>query len=237
MTTQPKSIIVPGKHKDDPEESVSLPETLQAQRFQESNADPEEAWQSFRDENVSPPGAIPNISPLLEARRLKYQLPDQFFAAYPANNKVYVFQIEDEEEGKYGGKDGVIHMPDQVKERRAEAAPKGIIVGAGLKAMDHMYANGYWIGHVVSFICMNPWRKPIATVGGKALHVMVMTAGDICDDYDLSACLKDGVVKHAYREYELDDGTKKREHYLQDTKTGEVWDPSTVEMTEGEANG
>jgi hypothetical protein len=110
-------------------------------------------------------------------------------------------------------------------------------MAGGLKAMDHMYANGYWIGHVVSFVAMSPYRLPVATIGGKARHVLVMTAGDIADSYDLSDCLKSGTVVHAHRDYTLPDDEVKREYYLKDTKTGLVWDPSAVEMTEEEANG
>jgi len=211
-------------------------ETLQDLRFQESDVARQEEWKKFRDSNVSPPGEIPNLPPLLEARRLKYSIPDQFFESYPCNNKVYVFQIEDEEEGKFGGKDGIIHMAEATEARRAEAAPKGILLGGGLKAMDQMYSNGYWPGHIVGFICMNPWRKPVGTMGGRGLHVMVMTAGDIIDSSDLAVAMRAGEAEHAYREHTLDDGTITREYYLQDTKTGLVWDPSAVEMTKEEAD-
>ncbi len=235
----PKSPVVKGRHKDEDsaEPSFVQAETLQAQRFQEGDAARQEKLKSFRDANVSPAGEIPGISPLLESRRLKYGIPDQFFASHPANNRVYVMQLADEDEGMYGGKEGVIHMTESAMERKFQAAPKGIILGGGLKAMDHMYANGYWIGHVVSFVAMSPYRLPVARIGGVEKHVLVMTAGDIADSYDLSTYLKTGQVVHAHRDYKLPDGEVKREFYLKDTKTGLVWDPSTVEMTEEEADG
>lgn len=238
-----KSRVVKGRHKDEESDEPTWtgnskpPETLQAQRFQEGDAARQERLKTFRDANIAPPGEIPGISPLLEARRLKYGIPDQFFASHPANNRVYVMQMADEDEGMYGGKDGIIHMTESAMERKFQAAPKGIILGGGLKAMDHMYANGYWIGHIVSFVAMSPYRLPVARIGGVEKHVLVMTAGDIGDSYDLSTYLKAGQVVHAHRDYKLADGEVKREFYLQDTKTGLVWDPSTVEMTKEEADG
>lgn len=209
-------------------------ETLQMQRFQESEEARGAQEEKFRAANVSPPGSIHGISPLLEQRRLKYAIPDGFFLSQACNNRVNVFQIDDDEGDTYG--DGVIHKADYVKERSREQAPKGILMSAGLKAMDQAYANGYWIGHIINFVQLNPWRKPIAIKGGKHQYVMVMSCGDITDSDDLANYIRLGVVEHARREFTNPDGTNEVEHYYRDKKTGEVWNPADAVMTEEEEN-
>lgn len=206
--------------------------TLQAQRWQEGEDARKAQEEAFRKANVSPAGAIPNLPPLLEARRLKYSIPDEYFRAMACNNRINVFQLDADEGDTYG--DGIIHKTDRAKEVSIQQTPKGILLGGGLKALDHMYSNGYWIGHIVNFIQMNPWRKPIQTRDGKKKYVLVMTCGDITDSEDLAHYIRAGIVKPARREFVLADKTTTYEHYLQDTKTEGVWDPSTAVMLDEE---
>jgi hypothetical protein len=213
---------------------VEKEESAAAKRLAEAAAERAEKLVAYREKNVAPPGEIPNIPPLLEARRLKYGIPDAFFASQPCNNRINVFQLDADEGETYG--EGPIVKPEIAQQRSLEQTPKGILLGGGLKAMDHMYANGYWIGHVINFVCLNPWRKPIANLDGHDLHVLVMTCGDVTDSDDLASYMRAGKVRHAKREFTLTDGMPAHEFYLQDTETGGVWDPSKAEMLEEEAN-
>lgn len=205
--------------------------TIAAMRYRENQTAREKQWAKFRKDNTSPPGTIPGLSALLEARRLAFQIPDCFFQSQPCNNRVNVFQIESIEGDTYE-EGGRIIMSDIARERSRESAPKGILLGGGLKAMDQMYSNGIAPGHVVNFIHMNPWRKVIASIGGQEKHVLVMTVGDITDSDDLSAFIKGGQVRAATRHFTLDDGYRAVEHFWQDTKTNEMWDPFTAEYPE-----
>jgi hypothetical protein len=100
-----------------------------------------------------------------------------------------------------------------------------------------MYGNGYWPGHIVNFVQMNPFRKPIGKLGGKNQYVLVMSCNDITDSTDLARALRSGAVKYARRTWELKGGGTGHEHYLQDTETNAVWDPGSAEMLEDEKNG
>ncbi len=211
--------------------------TPRQQRFLEADKERKSKLKAFKADNVSEPGAIPNLPPLLESRRLDYSIPDAFFRTHPCNNRINVFQLDNDEGDTYG--DGLIVKADAAIDRSLQQAPKGILLGGGLKAMDHMYANGYWVGHIINFCQSNPWRMPLGIFGGKRLYVQVMTCGDVSDSDDLAMYLRAGLVKHVRREYKIisDDGTEASavEHYLQDTQTGEVWDPSAAKMLEEEA--
>ena len=219
-------------------ERMKAEETLQAKRFRESDEARKSKIAEHREANVSPPGAIPNLPPLLEARRLKYGIPDEYFRAQPCNNRINVFQLDMDAGETYGGT--TIIKPDAAQERSRQETPKGILLGGGLKAMDHMRSNGYWIGHVINFVQSNPYHKPVFSPDGHKAYVLVMTCGDVTDSDDLALYLKAGLVRFECREYVInnDDGTEvtAHEHYLHDTATGGVWDPSTAEMLEEEAN-
>lgn len=215
--------------------------TLQQKRFQEGERDRKKDLEKFREDNVSPPGAIPNLPPLLEARRLTHFIPDAYFRAHPCNDRINVFQIDgDGGDGEKFSEDSLLFKSDLGKAKSLQQAPKGILLGGGLRAMDHMYTNGYWIGHIINFCQANPWRMPIECVGGHRQYVQVMTCGDVSDSDDLAAYLRAGLVRHARRKYAIinDDGTEVSavEHYLEDTQDGGVWDPSAAEMLEEEAD-
>lgn len=216
------------------DEELANDKTLADIRFRQTEEDREANRQKFLDEHVAAPGAIPNIPPLLEARRLKYGIPDMFFLSQACNNKVNIFQISTEgEDQNYG--DGPIIMPDWKREQTLQEAPQGILVGGGLEAMDHMHSNGYWLGHKINFIKMSPYMKCVGRINGKEQYVLCMTCGDITDSEDLAHYMRAGKVKVGRRDYAIDDGTTGSEHYLEDcNEPGKVWDPSKAVMLDEE---
>lgn len=211
-------------------------ETERQIRYQVAEQERAAQSEKLRKGATSPPGSIPNLPQLLEARRVKYQIPDMFFESQACNTRVNVFQI-DADAGDFYGDEELIAKADIARERSLESTPQGILMSGGCKAMDHMYGNGYWPGHIVNFVQMNPYRKPIGKLGGHNMYVLVMSCNDITDSQDLARALRAGTVKYARREWVLSGGGKGHEHYLQDTETGEVWDPGSVEMLEDEKNG
>ncbi len=212
---------------------LAAEQTLADIRFRKTEDDRLANRERFRKEHMSPPGEVPNLPPLLEARRLKYDIPDMYFKSQPCNNKVNIFQVSTESSTTYG--DGPIVMPDWMKKQKLEEAPQGILVGGGLEAMDQMHSNGYWLGHMVNFIKMSPYVKCVGSIGGQELYVLCMTCGDITDSEDLAHYMRAGKVKIGRRDYSIDDGTTGSEHYLEDCETpGKVWDPSKAEMLDEE---
>lgn len=207
-------------------------ETLQDIRFRENENAREVERVRFRETYVASPGSIPNLPPLLEARRLLYDIPDMFFRSQACNDKVNIFQLSTASDEFYEG--GLIAMPDWKRDQVLQEAPQGILVGAGLKAMDQMHSNGYWLGHKVNFIRMSPYMKNVGTIHGKEQFVLCMTCGDITDSEDLANYMRNGHVRVGRRSWELDDGTRGTEHFLEDTKSDGIWDPSEAVMLDDE---
>lgn len=154
--------------------------------------------------HVSPPGALPWLPPRLEQRRLEYQIPDEAFARQALFDKVHIFQIPMWSSETYG--DTGIVMPDVGAERMEESAPRGIIISAGLQALDVLYSNGSGLGHRVQFQHMTPWRAPYAMFGGKEFYILPMRVGDLINDEDAVDALRHGAAElvfdkgqHKYR--------------------------------------
>ncbi len=136
--------------------------------------------------SLSPLGTF-NISKLLDERRIQYGIPDGAFQSYPCFDKCYIWQISIE-----GGRDtytegGTILMPESVKTYKKNTAPRGILVSAGLQAMDSLYSTGIEIGHIIRFKKFSPFIMPVAEIDGHELTVMVVRDGDIEASEDLAA--------------------------------------------------
>lgn len=144
-------------------------------------------------------GAL-NLPPLLEARRLEHAIPDGAFAAADAFDAVTVWPISLYQDQKIGS----LFVPGNVADKDKDTAPEGIIVSAGLKALQCLRTNGMDLGHHVVFLHMNPyWRECQRSTAGKMYWVRMLTVGDIRSSYDLAKDVKEGRVVLE----ELEDGT------------------------------
>lgn len=139
---------------------------------------------------MSPAGAL-GLPELLDQRRLEYGITDGAFAGAVLFDRVYVFQISDSDhEGGFFGKDSRIVTPDQTRDRLKHEAPRGILIGAGLRALDILRSHGVDLGHIVHFINSQPWRLYVDMIAGKRIPVLPMNAGDILDSEDLARELR-----------------------------------------------
>ena len=129
------------------------------------------------------------LGPLVDRKRRQYGIPDEaFFSQCAVFNRVLVAQIPEEEGDTYEG--SVILKTEIAKKRDLVEAPRGVIVSAGLQALDELRSNGFDIGHTVGFTRLAPFRRPFATIGGERLTLIVLVAGDIVDSEDLGQALK-----------------------------------------------
>jgi co-chaperonin GroES (HSP10) len=141
---------------------------------------------------VAPLGAL-GLPPLLEQRRLEYGIIDACFEAQPAFDRVYVVQISTHEDEKIGN----IIMPQMAQDREKGESPRGILIAAGLRAMDHLRSNGIQLGDIVRFIDMAPFRFIADTVEGHEINVMILNDGDILDSLDTKRRVKEGKMRIA----------------------------------------
>ena len=77
-------------------------------------------------------------------------------------------------------------------------APRGVIVTAGLLALDALRSNGMDLGHIVNFGRLAPFAKVIDEIGGHVMTLLIMSAGDIISSEDLPRLLKDRTARVFY---------------------------------------
>ena len=169
------------------------------------------------------PGSL-GLPELLDRRRIEYAIPDGFFQEQACFDRVFLFQVRlaGRETFADGGK---VILSQMGKQRELESAPYGIVVSAGLPALDQLRANGIDLGHIVGFIREAPWRKPVDTVEGVEFYSMLLTVGDITGSIDLASALAAGKCRIHGRELKSDDGIITTEHIFVDER-GKMWNPS-----------
>lgn len=155
------------------------------------------------------------LHPLLAKRRREAHIPDGAFKMHAVYDRVLLWQpfLERETVG-----DTKIILSARGKSREREEAPRGIIVSAGLGALDQIRSHGMDLGHYVNFIRLAPWRLPVDTVYGKELHLLVLRAGDLIASEDLMRALNDGTCTIRWNE-------ETGQHQYVDA-SGMPWQPS-----------
>lgn len=134
--------------------------------------------------SLAPPGTF-NIPMLLEERRHKYLIPNGAFEHFPLWDKVYVWQITAAERSTYS-EGGTILKPEARLAYDRNTSPRGIIVSAGLKALDALRSTGADIGHIIRFKKYAPFMQEVAEIDGRTLELMVIRDGDIVSSEDIA---------------------------------------------------
>lgn len=159
------------------------------------------------------PGVF-GLPPLLEARRLEYGIPDGTFKLAGMYGRILVWQIPQDEGDTFKGTS--IIKTERTKDNDRARAPRGIIVAAGLSALDYLRSNGSDLGHIVSFVRLSPYELQVDIVGrGIPQEVKILQAGDIIADEDLCTALRSGECSIV-----CEDGV----HKYRD-KNGQIWRP------------
>lgn len=149
---------------------------------------------------MSPPGAL-GLPALLDERRLEYGITDGAFSRQAVFDRVFIWQIPMQKGDKFEA-DSLIHMPESVQQREKSRAPQGIIVSAGLKALDQLRSHGVDLGHKVLFCHAAPYHIRYDSVLGLEQHLIILLAGDIIGSEDLASNLKNRDVRYLARRTE-----------------------------------
>jgi hypothetical protein len=158
---------------------------------------------------------------LLEQRRQNYAIPNGAFKSQAVYDRILLWQIPLNEGEKFG--DTMIIMPDSAKTRAVESAPRGVVVSAGLLALDQIRSNGIDVGHIVNIICQAPFRIEIEQICGRPFYLLILRAGDLIGSEDLMEDLRSGKCSVSYEE---------GQHVLKD-KEGKAWNPQLPWIGEG----
>jgi hypothetical protein len=163
-------------------------------------------------EHTSPRGKLaPWIPDLLDQRRVELSIPDPVFTVEAVYDRLLLWQISASEDEHFI-KGGQIIKPNEAAEREKQQAPIGIVVSAGLGALDHLKCNGMDLGHTVMFVRLSPWRPPIDMPNGQQVRVVCCRSGDICGSLEIPrlreagtlrtdvVAFDDGDIQHVLRE-------------------------------------
>ena len=142
---------------------------------------------------VSPPGSFPHLPTLLDERRAEFGLIDAMFECQPIFDCVWVYQLE-MNLGEAFVPGGVIVKSDHSKKRERESTSRGVLVGAGLQALDSLKSHGVGLGHIVRFIKLAPFKIQVG-YAGKYIDVLQMRVGDILGSEDLAKMLRSRVYE------------------------------------------
>jgi hypothetical protein len=126
---------------------------------------------------MSPPGAL-RLPPLLEAQRLEWGITDAFFKSQPAFDRIFVFPIDKfNREETYGGTS--IIMPNMTKQRDLQEGRRGVLIGAGLTAMDRLMSHGIELGHIVTTNKNVPFVETCERFPKFDMYYLMMRDGDL----------------------------------------------------------
>lgn len=154
---------------------------------------------------------------LLERRRQEYMIPDGAFEVQAAFDRVLFWQVSDAKK-KWTETDLV--LPDNAKAREAIEAPRGVVLSAGLGALDALRSHGMDVGHIVRFLHLAPYAIRCDTIRGKDYFVRVIDVGDIVGSEDIVGELREGKVRIG-QTYAADESgeTGRTHYYYRDTDT------------------
>jgi hypothetical protein len=101
--------------------------------------------------------------------------------------RVIVYRIPDEgSASETFASDGVIIKPETRRETDKDRSPRGVIVSAGLAALDVLVSNGMQIGELVWFAPHVPFRFEVGKRSdGTKLEFYFMNVGDIVLSEDI----------------------------------------------------
>jgi hypothetical protein len=175
---------------------------------------------------MSPPGAL-GLPKLLDERRLEYGITDGAFSRQAVFDRVFLWQIPMQKGDKFES-DSLIHMPESVQQREKARAPQGIVVSAGLRALDELRSHGIDLGHKILFCHAAPYHIRYDSVLGLEQHLIIVLAGDIIGSEDLATNLRTREVRYRAARTE-----KSVEHTFID-ENGKPWLPADAWRAEHE---
>ena len=166
------------------------------------------------------------IPKLLNDKRRKYGIPLSAFTSQPVFDQILVYQIPVDESKTYG-ESGLVKTDQTLKAELTEA-PRGVIVAAGLTALDQLASHGVAVGHTIYFYQIAPLRMRLPPIGGKTPALVMIQARYVFGSEELAENLKTRKVRTIAKPNA--DGIE--EHFFCD-ENGKTWKPADVQTEDG----
>lgn len=158
------------------------------------------------------------VESLLDRRIREYNIP--MWPGQSMYDRVIMYRIPDKAAKRETFVEGgSIIMPDDQADTKNWRAPRGVIVSAGLLAMDVLYGNGIGLGEIVWMASHAQWCLEVdGKVSGDKVErtsFYFMQAGDVVSAEDLFEKVVSGTMravrgKDGKHHYEADDGAVPR---------------------------
>ncbi len=168
-------------------------------------------------ERMSPPGAL-GLPPLLEEHRLKYGIPDGAFASQALFDRIHVFPIDFAEGEAIEKTTGGIYKPNVTKLKDKQQGNRGVLISAGLTAMDRLMSHGVELGDVVVTNKNVPFARVCEDISNFILYYLVMREADLASDETLAQRIRTG------KQRIMDLGIEGYEHQVSDIGEDQIID-------------
>lgn len=160
-----------------------MPPTDDSERYAARDREAMEKKTAIIRSRMSLKGLL-GLPPLLDAARLEYGITDAAFRVQAVYDRILVWQVSMQKGDTYEG--SKIVLAETTKARELNKAPIGIIVSAGLIALDKLKSHGMDLGHKVIFTHSAPYFVRYDVVEGQDYHLIVLKAGHITASYNLA---------------------------------------------------
>ena len=134
------------------------------------------------------------IPELLMKRVKEFDIPE--WPGQACFERVIVYRIPDDSSASETyAEGGVIVKPENRLEADKDRSPRGVVVSAGLAAMDILVSNGMQVGELVWFAPHVPFRFEVGKrPDGQRLEFYFMNVGDIVLSEDILQRTMDGEI-------------------------------------------
>jgi hypothetical protein len=144
-----------------------------------------------------PLGERATATPLLLHRLQQFDIP--LPKGRPVYDRIYVYPLEGRDQGdKFEG--SLLYKPEQSKD--LYGASRGVIVKAGIKALEQMWSHGIELGHMVIVARLSPWERKYEGKG-RIHKVMVLRASEIVSSEDTEEDVLEGCLGFEYADGRL----------------------------------
>jgi hypothetical protein len=127
---------------------------------------------------------------LLDEAIEKYRIPQWPYEA--VYDRIIVFSVPEEKATRETYTPGGLIVKTEARKDYEEAeTPRGVLVSAGLGALDVLRGHGIGLGHMVWVARLSPWRHEVdRDADGKPIEFLFLRVGDIVGSETLQEALK-----------------------------------------------
>ena len=132
---------------------------------------------------------------LLEKRIKRFKIPACPYE--PVFDRIVVYQVPEEAATRETyAKGGLIVKPDAIKSSQEKKTARGILIAAGLQAMDELRGHGVDLGHLVWVARLSPWMHTVdVSSSGADVQMMFLRSSDVVGSEDLRDLRVSGELK------------------------------------------